>query len=1015
MFEYLAGGQCYTCGGKVRYNDGGESMQQQSPIADMSGQAQQRPQASTIDANAKQLMTFLLDQLSKGTSERILKRTLIDSGLKSEQASQLLEVAKQEFDKSVKQGDYSTEAEDNQIRMQAQQQQMAQMQQAGPNAGMDPSMMAMDQNADQSQVADSEMQQASFGGFFSNNNARRLKNKKNVVNIIYNVNGEPIETDEFGNPLVPDAQAMVAPEQLYNPGMRVSGDIFNGGNAYTTTPRMNMGGTCPAGYEWNDTTGSCVPSTATVNTMKAGSGPVSMGGNPAQTQASTKQTTDTYNQNMTLQADAQDKQRNAEMGYYDKMLNSGNTKKTQRFDNSMAAMGAFHQQMLNGQLPFQQTQAQPPMIPGVNANPTPNQGTTQDFGTTTNARFGGLARFVGGGEPSGGCPEAHYWDGTTCVPVFSSNSPKATNPDLTVGNNGVPVKGLDASNSPIFGSDPNAVMGTDWSNNMQQTKIFEEDAPGYVRDNANNTVTQQNAYNTTGDRTAFNSNTVNNNNNKDAAPIDPRLTNSPYIVRTDKNKIANLDNNWVNKALAVGSNLGSAQTLGATGAFGPYLQMLLGATGAVSSAALGAKKIFSGTKRTVYDDKGNVFEYDNKRSYKDAGRGDSQNQGNPGSGNIADTGVNEDIPKGSFLKTSTDKYGQSQGIGRQGDLVSYDNPMRNAPRREGTDEEGNPIMGKYDDQDRLNDMLEFTGKTQKDFKSQGPALFGENKYGSKEELQQEYDDAGFFGKMRQRNQFKRDAMWSPDLSKSTEVDELNNRTNPPAEDPAVVKRDGGEWNPFVDNRRKLRISMPMYSGGGPINNETTPYTQQEWAQVQSKTFPLKPEDIQPYNDYVAGFNNTAGTNASNLNVAGTSNANNALSANPNANMVDTKEVTVDRGDALGARVAQNLYSGLAGWNAGLNEIQGNKRMKQIQKKRQDIGNSMEISAVNPINMYGSWQANANQGSNYDLANQGATQDWQTTLNAKFGGTKYRRGGTYQVSPEELRAIIAMGGEVEFLD
>lgn len=917
MFEYLAGGQCYTCGGKVRYNDGGENMQQQqSPIADMSGQAQQRPQASTIDANAKQLMTFLLDQLSKGTSERILKKTLIDSGLKSEQASQLIEVAKQEFDKSVNQGDYSTEAEDNQIQMQAQQQQMAQMQQAGPNAGMDPSMMGMEQGADQSQVADSEMQ-ARFGG-----SMRRLS-------------------------------------------------------------RMNMGGTCPAGYEWSDMTGSCVPSTATINTMKAGSGPVNIGGNPAQTQASTKQTTDTYNQNMQLQADAQDKQRNAEMGYYDKMLNSGNAKNTQRFNNSLTAMGAFHDQMLNGELPFQQKQVQPPLIPGVNANPTPNQGTTQDFGTTTNARFGGLAKFLGGGQT---CPEGQYWNGTACEDVFKKdptvsvpsapmNAPQQNNVDALVGDQSGLVQGVDVSSSPIFGT--NGPMGAAATNTFDPNAV--------------------------------------NNNNKDAAPIDPRLTNSPYIVRTDKNKIANLDNNWVNRALAVGSNLGSAQTLGATGAFGPYLQMLLGATGAVSSAALGAKKLFAGTKRTVYDDKGNVFEYDNKRSYRDAGRGDSQNQGNGATGNVADTGVNEDIPRGSFMKTSTDKYGQDQGIGRNGELVSYDNPLRNAPRREGTDEEGNPIMGKYDDQDRLNDMLEFTGKTQKDFRTQGPAVFGDNQYGSREELQQDYNDAGFFGKMRQRNQFKRDAMWNPDLSNSTEVDALNNRANPPAEDPAVVKRDGGQWNPFVDNRRKLRITMPMYGGGGPINNETAPYTQQEWAQVQSKTFPLKPEDIQPYNDYVAGFNTTAGTNASNLNIAGTSNANNALSANPNANMVDTQEVTIERGDALGARVAQNLYSGLAGWNAGLNEIQGNKRMKQIQKKRQNIGNSMEISAVNPINMYGSWQANANQGSNYDLANQGATQDWQTTLNAKFGGTKYRRGGTYQVSPEELKAIIAMGGEVEFLD
>lgn len=1033
MLEYMTGGQCYNCGGKVRYADGGENMEGQPPMGPVAEVGQKR-QPSTLDASAKQLMTFLLDQLSKGTSERILRKTLVDSGVKADQADELLGIAKQEFDKSIAEGDYSTSEQERQMEMQAREQQMAQQQQMGmmnqagpgPSAGMDPSMMAMNQQGDQSNVADAEMQQGSYGGFFSNNNARRLKNKKNVVNIIYNVNGEPIEADEFGNPLAPDAQAMVAPEQLYNPGIRVSGDIFDGGNAYTT-PKMNMGGTCPDGLVWNDTTGTCVPTATTATMMQAGAGPVNLGtGNPVQTQNAVKQGTDTINDSAIQAAKLQDKNRNAEGSYYDKLLNANQTKRQQGFNNSMAGMGAIHQQMMEGKMPWQ-APAGTPAVPVANpvselSKATQSVNTLSQMATQ---RFGGLARFLGGGEPSGGCPDAHYWDGTTCVPVFSSNSAKATNSDLAVGNNGVPVKGLDGSNSPIFGSDPNAIMGTDWSNNMQQTKIFEDDAPAYIRDNASNTVTQQNAYNTTGDRTAFDSNAVNNNNNnnKDAAPIDPRLTNSPYIVRTDKNKIANLDNNWVNKALAVGSNLGSAQTLGATGAFGPYLQMLLGATGAVSSAALGAKKIFAGNKSTVYDDKGNRFEYDNKRSFRNAGRDNSQNQANNGSqnasDNIADSGVNEDIPKGMMMQTNTDKYGQPVGINRQGQLASYDNPLRNHERQMGTDLDGNPIMDKYGDTDRMNDMLDITGKTKKDFRAQGPALFGENKYGSKEELQQDYQDAGFFGKMQQRNQFKRDAAWDPNLSNSDESNAFMNRVNPPAEDPAVIKEDGGEWNPFVDNRRKLRISMPMYGPGGAINNETSPYTQQEWAQVQSKTFPLKPEDIQPYNDYVASFNNTTGnqTNATAPQLNMNNNANNALSANPNANMVDTKEVTVDSGDPLGARVAQNLYSGLSGWNAGLDEINGRKRVAEIGKKRQQIGNSMEYAAVNPWNQSGSNMTNATQGSNYqvDARQQGATQDWQTTLNAKFGGSMYRKGGTYNLSPQELQAIIAMGGEVEFLD
>ena len=43
MLEYMTGGQCYKCGGKVRYPDGGEA--DPSAVADMSQmQMGQQPQ-----------------------------------------------------------------------------------------------------------------------------------------------------------------------------------------------------------------------------------------------------------------------------------------------------------------------------------------------------------------------------------------------------------------------------------------------------------------------------------------------------------------------------------------------------------------------------------------------------------------------------------------------------------------------------------------------------------------------------------------------------------------------------------------------------------------------------------------------------------------------------------------------------------------------------------------------------------------------------------------------------------
>lgn len=965
MLEYMTGGQCYKCGGKVRYADGGENMQgeqpmdQQSSIANVGMQQPQR-QPSTIDASAKQLMTFLLAQLQKGTSESILKKTLMDSGLKSEQATELLEVAKEEFNRSIKEGDYPTSAEEEQMQMMARQQQMAQQQmmmgQPGANAGMDPSMMAMNQQTDQSQLADAEMQ-ARFGG-----SMKKLR-------------------------------------------------------------RMNMGGTCPEGYIWNDIAGNCMPSSTTSSINAAGNGPVNIGGNAPVTQQQAIQQSNITNQNTIAQAKAQDKQRNAELGYYDQLLNAGATNRTTQFNNRMTAMGGLHDAMLQGKLPWQQ-----PTTPvSTTTQPQVNQGVTQDEGANAMARFGGLTRFVNGGlkkyGPGGGFNPMEIKE------YISNLQSKATMPVADPNNIGRPQ-----------GYGPGIAGGS--SANLPQINQFikgMQDKMTMAMPEKNNNATNNN----------------NNNNNTDAAPIDPRLTNSPYIVRTDKNKIANLDNNWVNKALAVGSNLGSAQTLGATGAFGPYLQMLLGATGAVSSAALGAKKIFAGDKRTVYDDKGNVFEYGNKRSFRRAGRDDSSDQSNQQNNNQQQDDQDKD-------KYSDLSWGQRRAIRRGENAIARNDKrlqerLAEDPNYLDTPKEGEIVA--YEDGnvfDRSRDAGNYEGgqnpdmykqsywdTKKKDYQDLDDAAYSE-KYGSSKAddsdesgtgplMPPDYNNLGKTVRDAEGNWFidknpndpSQGRYMIPDKKRPSEAgydrwksDDPNNPAsgswwNNQKESAMTIpsQQEGGEWNPFVDNRRKLRIGMQMYNTGGRVDNESFPYTQAEWAQKKGKPLPLSQQDVADYDTYVKNFNVTTPQ------INTTNNANNALSNNPNANMVDTKKITVETGDPLGARVAQNLYSGLSGWNAGLEEIQGRNRINEIAQKRQQFGNSMEYAAVNPWNQSGTIMANETQGSNIqvDSKQQGATQDFQTTLNAKFGGSLYRRGGTYMVSPQELQAIIAMGGEVEFLD
>lgn len=210
------------------------------------------------------------------------------------------------------------------------------------------------------------------------------------------------------------------------------------------------------------------------------------------------------------------------------------------------------------------------------------------------------------------------------------------------------------------------------------------------------------------------------------------------------------------------------------------------------------------------------------------------------------------------------------------------------------------------------------------------------------------------------------------------------------------KEEGGEWNPFVDNRRKLKFTMPLYIGGGPFDNETSPYTQQEWAIKQSKSFPLSPDDAKLYDEYVGNFN----------------------VKNDLTEKQPTKPI-VKRGDPLGKVVANNALNGMQMMAGATDYFVNQKKQDALNRKRIMSGNTMEAApVVNPVNPYGSmYTLNAGPGANQNVAQLGYTFDFGTTMaTAKYGGmTEYKKGGVYQVSPEELQRIIDMGGEVEFLD
>jgi hypothetical protein len=200
-----------------------------------------------------------------------------------------------------------------------------------------------------------------------------------------------------------------------------------------------------------------------------------------------------------------------------------------------------------------------------------------------------------------------------------------------------------------------------------------------------------------------------------------------------------------------------------------------------------------------------------------------------------------------------------------------------------------------------------------------------------------------------------------------------------------IAEQGGEWNPFEDNRQKFNVGMQMYSGGGPtyegqLDDEKTPLSYTDWANQQKDD---NKKTTQGYQDYLNKFK-----------------------------IIGAPKVT-QKGDNDGKVVAGNLLNGTQMIAESTRYFSDQEKLKAMNQSRVDAGNTMEsASVINNPNPFGMMTVNNN------LANQGASMgasafDLGTTM-ARYGGA-YKEGGAYTVSPEELQMIMALGGDVEFLD
>lgn len=121
----------------------------------------------------------------------------------------------------------------------------------------------------------------------------------------------------------------------------------------------------------------------------------------------------------------------------------------------------------------------------------------------------------------------------------------------------------------------------------------------------------------------------------------------------------------------------------------------------------------------------------------------------------------------------------------------------------------------------------------------------------------------------------------------------------------------------------------------------------------------------------------------------------------------------ERGDSAGILAANNALAGFGMVNSVLGE---EDRQKEYERMMRRTGNSdARYKSYNPTNPFGNYTLNAGPASNFGLVANTPVQDFGTRMSgAKYGG-QFREGGEYYVSDKELKMILAMGGEIEFLD
>lgn len=210
-------------------------------------------------------------------------------------------------------------------------------------------------------------------------------------------------------------------------------------------------------------------------------------------------------------------------------------------------------------------------------------------------------------------------------------------------------------------------------------------------------------------------------------------------------------------------------------------------------------------------------------------------------------------------------------------------------------------------------------------------------------------------------------------------------------------------------------AMREYQIGGE-----KPLTYNEWLAENSRgLMGEESRDMNDYQQYLASFQPAVATSVGATEVAQTP----AGAVQPtNVFAVGKQSTQTFRGDNAGIIAANNALAGLGMANQVLG---ASDYQKEYEQRLRETGNTMnKYNPQNAVNPFGNYTLNAGPASNFALVANTPIQDFGTKMSsARYGGLipfipatrQYNAGGEFYADEEEIKRILAMGGEIEYID